>query len=174
MQWNHGLRAFVLTVAVGVSCHPTAAAAQTARAIDEEWCRQARIEISLYEKAVEELRAEREKGIAKLPLPAQKQQAQRNLYSWYWKKLALIERNTKIVDNECNDPTRLDPREDATKPAPAPVRKAPTAPARPPRQSVTVPHMRQTMVYPPYRSPWSGGVYEPGRPQQSADPFAAR
>lgn len=143
---------------------------QTARAIDQEWCRQARIEIRLYEKAVEQLRAERESGIAKLPLPAQKQQAQRNLYGWYWQRLALIERNTKIVDNECNDPTRVDPREDVTKPAPTPVRKTPLASVRPPRRALTVPTVRQPLVYPPYRSPRGGAVYSPGQPAQPSEP----
>jgi hypothetical protein len=140
---------------------PAGASAQTARDINQEWCRQARIEIRLYEKAVEELRAEREQGIAKLPMPVQQQQARRNLYSWYWKRLALVERNTKIVDDECNDPTRIDPREDVPKVATTPSRRTLPVPGRTPRRIAATPSARPPLVYPAYQSRRGGGTYDP-------------
>jgi hypothetical protein len=127
------------------------------------WCRQARLEIKAYEQALEEIRAEHEQGIKKLPAQHQPP-ARRNLYSWYWDKQKLVDRNTRLVDDKCTDPTRLEP--DIPKIAPV----TPTRPVRrpivaPPRPSNPTPYNDQPRVYPPYRG------YDPSRPQVPSDPF---
>jgi hypothetical protein len=159
-----------LAACLAVVLHAGSASAQSARAIDQEWCRQARTEIKLYTKALEDIRVEREQGIANLPLPAQQQQARRNLYTWYWQRMKLIERNTRLVQAECDDQTRLDP--DATKISPAPTLNPRRPAAQQPRKNTPNRGNKQPLMYPPYRSPYGGGTYDPRRPASPKDPFS--
>ena len=136
--------------------------AQPPRAGTPEWCRRARLEIQAYEQALEDVRAEHEQGIKKLPAQAQPP-ARRNLLTWYWDRQKRVDRNTRLVDDKCTDQTRVEP--DITRASPIATRPVRRPLVAPPQRSNPIPSSSQPRVYAPYNG------YDPRRPQVPTDPF---
>lgn len=111
--------------------------AQTALDMDRLWCIRMRESLVRNYQAVDRMRAEREAGIRRLRAE-QEVQAHRNLQDWYWKRVADLFEQKRVLEAECRT---IELRADR----PSPDRMSPRPRSQAPRSN-----QQETRRYPPY------------------------